>query len=347
LLAGGLPFSIVACLWLALRGIGSGYLFLWLGAGQVAGLALSLWRPNLWRLGLLIAQVPAAIAWVPLTLRLVGLAAPMVGRLPTRFPMDPMLAALVAFPVAVLCITSAASTQAIRGLRRTTAIFGIAAIFLLVAVAAVFPYTQARPKRHFLGQIECPGESKLVLRDFDALPVSTALADAKGWTRIQSVCGLYQGDDLLAKTAAALALTQSSIEILAHENNPDTERLSLLIRSPPGTQLDLAFPAEELVRWSLPVDKDRVPTDQGFVVARFFGLPPEGRVFDLWLKPGTTSGEVREWIPTATKETSEAAALLPPWATVFTYAYRVTPLIAGSEPVRPRAAGSSRVEVRR
>ena len=134
----------VATAWL---GFGPGYLF-WIGSLlSVSALAAALALPGRWwAVPLAVATVAQCLLVAEFARGLITLAVPMFGRLPTAFPLDPVLGAVVAVVAVLLALTLAPLVFRAGRVRAFAATLAVVTASGLVVGAFLSPYDAQRPK---------------------------------------------------------------------------------------------------------------------------------------------------------------------------------------------------------
>jgi hypothetical protein len=296
-------------------GLGSSYLFLWWTLPGAIGLAVAASIPSRRIEALLVSSLPGALITLEAVYRLVALSVPLAGRMPLPLPFDPVLAVLVASPLALFGSAAAACFHLRGGLRRPALGAAVVALVALGATAWRFPYTGERPKRIAMVRTETPaGGARLVWKSHDFLPIGRALAG--------TVPGLaaapQEGAGALAVAVAPLPesveFARVGVSPLGFDPVRQLREVAVAVAVPGDGLVTLEIPRTALVGWSHSRPLPPLPAEAGFFTLR---LHTPGEVAELRL---TLNGSAP--VPIGVTETRfladpspVASRPLPPWMT--------------------------------
>jgi hypothetical protein len=297
--------------------LGTAYLALgWLLPGTL-GLALACWRLRAWPAWLLTAWLPGALLTTQVAMLVLELFIPLSGRLLTSFPLDPIIAALVALPVACAAMTGLVPIQAAGVTGRASGVLLFIGLTALAVTALRFPYSPERPKRLVLEHGDRPDRSYLRVRDWDALELSPALASVLSRGR-----STVPGDEW-EMPAGPTGLPPPRVEVHAGPADAQGTRQVTLRMVPEGaTELDLRIPAESLSGWSL---SERLPPpDEGTLMAFAFAPPASGWTVTLQLRGSKPVPTKLTWVHgvSSTPELQALRDALPAWTTTAAHCVR-------------------------
>lgn len=310
--AGGLVVMLVLHLALVAAGIGSAYpLLWWIVAGSIGLTIVGASGARRWGIASLIGFVPGAIVTAQFGVLVVALFVPIAGRMPLSVPFDPVIALLVALPVAVSATLPLALVRRAGGVGRASVRL-IAIGFAALAVnASRSPFTPDRPQRLDVIHEVTDSAPRVVVSGSDWV------GPARAMRRVPGVRALSSGA-LWVPARGEVPLATPAIEVRAPPDSAARVR-TLLVHLPPDSTVErvLRVPAERLAGWSLldgmplPAPDVRVPR------IRFISAPDTGWTVTLRIRGvDPVALELEETWRAMTPPMREVVRLLPGWTTV-------------------------------
>jgi hypothetical protein len=317
------------CLLLALAavtGIGAGYLALWWTVGGALALLLSVRAPRLPVAVSLACLAPAIVLTAELAVLFLSYFIPITGMLGLG-AIDPMIAALVALPLALMATLALPLLHATRGFGRAALGLGAVGAVGLALVAARFPFTAARPKRVMVAHVADGDEGAVRVKLRDRLGLNVLVAALPG--AAGAAWKTPAGDPFTReRPAPPPPMPPPRAEIEAQERVVEGRRVTLRIR---GTSplIRLAIPRDVLVGWSLAPSLAATPPIDGRYVAQLYDLAPAGTSLTLTLR-GDAPVEIElrgtDGAPPSGPEIEAVVKALPVWVTPTLTASRITRL---------------------
>ncbi|WP_158501535.1 M28 family metallopeptidase [Vitiosangium sp. GDMCC 1.1324] len=301
-----------------LLGLGTAYLPLWWTVGGALGLiaASASASPRARLAALYGGWLPGLVLTVQLGRSLLELFIPVAGHLRLGVPLEPLVALLVALPVASASVLGLAPQQESARFGPSIAAFATVGVAFLVALILHFPYTPERPKRLWLEHRQQEGQSKLLFSSWDFPDPLAALSgqpeQLHATARMPGFRGGYE-----APTPPA-ALPAPRLEVLESHYDETTALRTVRLRLESGKAylVRLRIPKTTLAGWSLPAPLPPLDPDDTDYVLDVLPSSEGSRELTLLLKereevPVDVQAFFAEWPPPL----EEARSRLPAWTT--------------------------------
>ncbi|WP_143101610.1 M28 family metallopeptidase [Stigmatella aurantiaca] len=324
---GGLWLWVLTLGAMQLLGLGTAYLALWWTVGGALGLIAASFAasPRARRMALYAGWLPGLLLTVQMGRSLLELFVPVAGHLRLGVPLDPMVALLVALPVAFASVLGLAPLQEHARLGPSAAALATVGMAFLAVLILRFPYTHERPKRLWLEHRIQEGRSELLFSSWDFPDPRAALSGQPGPLQVAARMPGFRGGYAAPVPPADLPAPQ--VEVLESHYDETTALRTVRLRLHPGAAYlgRVRIPRAALVGWSLPSPLPPLaPEDTAYVLDVL--SPPEGR-YELSLRlrgrekvPVDVQTFFAEWTPPL----EAARSRLPAWTTanlrVSTYA---------------------------
>lgn len=320
-LAGATLYWALLLALLTAAGAGSAYLALWWTLAGAAGLALWTVLPRHRGAALAVAWLLPALLTLQVQILLLKLAAPLTGRIPAPIALDPVVALVVALPMAWVALAGAAALHRVGGFRRAAAVFGAAGVAGLVVLAASDPYTAGRPKRLSVQHMVTDTTSRVNVAGMDRPELGNALRGVRGEPFRPSSAGTWGRP---AERAELPALPIRVTDLGAHRDGTRSVRVQL--DRGEYQVATLRIPRERLAGWSLSGELPPLPGGMESYQVRATPPPAGGWDFTLRLRGSEpVEVDVRETFPGArTPALERVMRELPSWTTPYASAARMS-----------------------
>ncbi|RKH89090.1 hypothetical protein D7Y13_40995 [Corallococcus praedator] len=264
-------------------GVGVTYpLLLWLLGGS-GGLLVAARVPR-WRgVALALGLLPGLCLMAQATSRLLALALPLTGHLLVPFPLDGVIALLVALPTLAGAWMVAAALPWAEGGR--PALLGVGGLALggWVALALVAPHDAEHPRRLRAVERTDASGSVLVLQSMDGLSLGTLAPGLTGAQAAQAQTELSLPEARPTEPDGShLPPPRLTVERVEHQGAE--RQVSLRLTAPEGASLRLEVPRAALISWSLSPSLPELPAEAAAFTALAVSPPAEGWRVDLRLR---------------------------------------------------------------
>lgn len=296
--------------------LGSAYLLIaWLLPALV-GFSLTVAVPSLLGPALVVSCLPGVLLTAEAGRALLTLFIPLTGRMPSPFALDPLIALLCAWPVALLLLALSAAWMPRPLSPKVAWALGVLGTLGLLVTAFTFPYSAERPKRLDVELREREGRALVLVQTEDGLPLKAVLAPLPGFSPAASVFGEAAYPDTWSSNTEPSGAPTSTLEVLSSTPSEDgrSRTLRLRLRSAAGAEVRLGVPAASFVHWmkQCPLTS----AQKGLQTLRVVSPAPEGLELSVTLRgQDAVPLQLDERLWTVTPAVRRILSSLPEWTT--------------------------------
>lgn len=332
--SGLLLWGVVSALCSA-ASLGLGYLALWwLAPGTLAlliGVRFPRHRGWLWLLSVAVGAAGFIHLAVGLVPALIGM---MIGMNPGPAPGDVAIAAILWLLVILpLALSGMAAIHRAGRLQEGLSVCAVLTAIGIIATAQHAPYSETRPKRVMAVHATRGGETALLLRSEDYLPIDPALA------AVPDARPVPAGEDWPTflppgwsppfthkLPAQPLAILPPHLEVMERSEDPASGTRTLKLRLyATGWITFLEIPREPLVGWSMGEPLPRPLEGQSTITALFVAPDPSGQELTLKLRGAPVELKILQFHSAdQAPELTELRRRLPAWTTLDARALRMS-----------------------